>query len=232
MTTPSAPLQPRMVWYMYRAFVGIGVICTFIIAAVFLYTQPIIRDKQEAALQQSVLSVLGGAENKRDLVWRDGSLVLTTEGLATDGMDEKSARVYAGYDRQDRAVGYAITANGMGYQDNISVLYGYDPKADVIIGFHVLSSRETPGLGSKIGTDRKFLANFLKLDVSLNAQGQGLAHAITLSKVGQPKNSWQIDGITGATVSSKAVAKILRDSISRWAPRLKLVKTTTGGDIQ
>ena len=88
-------------------------------------------------------------------------------------------------------------------------------------GFRVLESRETPGLGDKIDVDPGFLANFERLTVELTADLAAILHPIESVKHGEKTESWQIDAITGATVSSVAVAKILRESTAFWAPKLR-----------
>jgi Na+-translocating ferredoxin:NAD+ oxidoreductase subunit G len=48
-------------------------------------------------------------------------------------------------------------------------LYGYNPSTQTVVGFYVLESKETPGLGDKIEKDENFLANFRELSVALSA---------------------------------------------------------------
>jgi len=79
---------------------------------------------------------------------------------------------------------------------------------------------ETPGLGDKIARDPTFLANFKALDAQLNDAGDGLRHAIVTVKHGTKAQAWQIDAISGATISSKAVGRMLNDSAQRLLPRL------------
>ena len=62
---------------------------------------------------------------------------------------------------------------------------------------------------------------FEKLDVKLNSAGDGLANAVVAVKHGEKTNPWQVDGITGATISSVAVSKILNDSGTFWLPRVR-----------
>ena len=47
--------------------------------------------------------------------------------------------------------------------------------------------------------------------MSLTPDG-GLQHAVTVVAAGTRQYAWQIDAITGATVSSRAVARLLNDS--------------------
>jgi electron transport complex protein RnfG len=92
------------------------------------------------------------------------------------------------------------------------------PTEQNIIGMKVLESKETPGLGDKIGKDPTFLANFDKLDARLTEDGTKLQHAFEVVKPGAKKSRWQIDGITGATISSKAMGRLLNKSAPRRLP--------------
>jgi electron transport complex protein RnfG len=76
-------------------------------------------------------------------------------------------------------------------------------------------------LGDKIETDPDFLANFERLAVALTDDLAAIAHPIEFVKKGQKQEPWQIDGITGATISSKAIAGILSGSTAYWIPRIR-----------
>ena len=124
--------------------------------------------------------------------------------------------VFAGYNESGELAGLALGARGMGYQDYIQLLYGYSPEQQAIVGMSVLESRETPGLGDRIQSDPTFVANFEKLDVSVD--GDNLVHPIEFVKAGEKINPWQIDGISGATISSRATADMLHQSTGEWIP--------------
>jgi electron transport complex protein RnfG len=102
----------------------------------------------------------------------------------------------------------------------IKVIYGYAPERESIVGMKVLESKETPGLGDKIMKDPAFLANFEELDVRLTADGSGLAHPIVTVKKGRKVERWEIDGITGATISSKAIGRLLDASAQERVPEV------------
>jgi electron transport complex protein RnfG len=131
------------------------------------------------------------------------------------------AAVHAGYGAEGALVGLAIEAEGMGYQDVIRLLYGYSFADDAVIGIRVLESRETPGLGDRIETDAAFLANFERLDVTLTDELAAVVHPIEAVKPGEKQHPWQVDGITGATISAVAVTDILSRSTARWLPRIR-----------
>jgi len=192
---------PEPAWPLYRALVGTALVCALLIAGAFLGTAPLIERNRAAQLQRAVLQVLPGAVAFQPL--------------------PGAAGVYAGVRANGELVGYAIAASAMGYQDAIEILYGYDPRSQTVVGMQVLSSRETPGLGDRIEHDPAFRANFTSLDVQLAAAGQSLLHPVTLVKPGQKTAPWQVDGISGATISSRAIARMLDESMRRWAPQLR-----------
>jgi electron transport complex protein RnfG len=188
---------------MLRAMVGVGIVCGLLIVTAYQATGPVIARNRAAALERAIFEVLPEARSSR-----------------TVELGDAGERVHAGYDEDGSLVGIAVEAEGMGYQDSIRLLYGYSLDRSAIIGIRVLESRETPGLGDKIETDPVFLANFAALDVTLAASGSELAHPIELVKPGAKEHPWQIDAITGATISSRAIADMLKRSASRWVPLL------------
>ncbi len=198
-------------WPMYRALVGIGMLCGLLIAVAYQGTLPVIERNRAAFLERAVFAVLPDAS-------RRATFTLTADGSLEPATGPAGERVHAGFDDSGRLVGVAVEASGMGYADTISLLYGYAPAREAIVGVRVLASKETPGLGDKIESDADFLANFEALDVGLDATGDALAHPIETVKAGQKTEAWQIDGITGATVSSQAIGNILATSTAAWVP--------------
>lgn len=214
-------------WPLYRALVGVGVVCGLLIVAAYLLTGPAIARNEAAALRQAVFQVLPDAVASAPfLLQEDGSFRPAAEG------DDPRRTVHAGYDAQGGLVGVAIEAQGMGYQDVIRILYGYAPRSQAIVGVRVLASKETPGLGDRIEKDPAFRANFHALDVALGPDGQTLLRPIEVVKNGAKTRPSQIDGITGATISSQAVGAILRRSSADWVPvvyRLQAELAAAGG---
>lgn len=100
--------------------------------------------------------------------------------------------------------GLAIEAVGHGgYGGDIIFMVGLDPRNDKVIGVEIVSHSETPGVGAKVELE------------SFRAQWKGLTldHQVDLIS-----NGGQLDAITGATYSSKAmvegtnqVARLLED---------------------
>lgn len=197
---------------MLRAMVGIGTFCGLLIVLSFEGTLPRIERLQAEALQQAVFKVVPGTDTTRALAWDGAGFIKAEEGM--------TEVVYAGYDKEGKLKGVAIEASGQGYADIIRILYGYDPENQTVIGFYVLESKETPGLGDLIETDENFLSNFKALDVKLNETLTALLNEVVQVDQGTKTNAWEIDGITGATISSRAIAEIINESATIWVPRI------------
>lgn len=200
---------------VYGVVLTIGILCSLGIVAADRWTEPIIARKRAEYRRQAVLAVLPGAV--RSVAFRrssDGTFA------PADAAEANSAELFAGYDAGGRLVGLALETEGQGYQDRIRLLYGYSPDSQAILAIRILESRETPGLGDRVETDPAFQANFGNLDVRVGADGESIANPIVLVGAGQRTNAWEMDGITGATVTSRAVATMLRDSAEARVPEL------------
>ena len=189
---------------------GIGALCGLLIVLTYESTLPRIERLKEEALQEAIFKVIPGAVETKAFVYKNEVFDLTT------GKEEQM--VYAGYDEAGNFKGVAIEASGQGYADIIRILYGYNPDNQEVVGFYVLESKETPGLGDKIEKDPKFLDNFSALDVSLTNDLNAIKNKVNTVKDGTKTNPWEVDGITGATISSRAIGDILGKSTSEWIP--------------
>ena len=182
-----------------------GLLSGLIIVSVYEATLPAIEAYKAKVLREAVFKVLPGVERMQRMVYADGKLV-ASEGSAND-----DDALFAGYAADGALVGYAIPTAGPGFQDIIRVLYGYLPDQRQVSGMEVLESRETPGLGDKIYKDLAFVANFDALAVDPE---------IVAVKKGTKTQPNQVDAITGATISSKAVVRIINEANRRWLDRL------------
>jgi len=214
METQIVQFEPKHKhWPMYRAMVGLGLLCSVIIVSVYQATLPVIRQNKIDLLQRSLYQLFPDAVSFQYYAYANGQFSRLSS-------DVDRASVISSYDSHQMLAGFAIRARGMGYQDVIELLYAYSPVNETITGFRVLDSRETPGLGSRIETDKVFLGNFSALVASLDATGTKLAHSIEVVKNGRKQQPWQIDTITGATISSRAVGRIISTSANHWLPLL------------
>jgi electron transport complex protein RnfG len=177
------------------------------LVGIFLATQPRIERNRAEALQAAIFQVLPGASSRQAWIVEDESLVPFE---SAEGRLPRQEAVYAGYDAEGRLVGWAIPAEGSGFQDTIKLIYGYDPDRERVVGLQVLESRETPGLGDKIVKDESFLADFRDLAVS---------PPVVAVKSGRSRDN-EVDAISGATISSVAVVRIINEANERWLRQL------------
>lgn len=128
-------------------------------------------------------------------------------------LDIKDEQVYRLTDQENKLLGYAFIAAGQGYQGKIKMLSVIDSSLKKLEGIEVLESIETPGLGAKI-QEENFKDQFKGLNVS-----------VTIEYVkGAPQKNNQIAAITGATVSSRAVANILNKKIEELRKAMEINK--------
>ncbi|MCU7799292.1 MAG: RnfABCDGE type electron transport complex subunit G [gamma proteobacterium symbiont of Lucinoma myriamae] len=195
------PSSRRLVMSMAIA----GFISGVIIIAIYVLTFDTIKENKARELREAVFKVLPDLSHMQKLHFQDNKLVI----VKSDGMDDEM--IFSGYDKDDNFVGYAIQGKAPGFQDTVHILFGYLVSNSTITGMQVLDSRETPGLGDKIFKDMDFVNEFVNLPMTKN---------IKAVKKGTKTHDNEIDAITGATISSKVVVKIINQSFNKWSTRL------------
>ena len=115
------------------------------------------------------------------------------------GSTEFTLEPYSGEDANIRSVhkgetGFVIETVTAGYAGDITMLIGVS-KEGAVTGLAVRDMSETPGLGAQALTDWEFLAQFL-------------------NNTGDAEVGTNIDAITGATVTSKAIARSVNSAVA------------------
>lgn len=115
------------------------------------------------------------------------------------GSETFTVEPYAGEDANIRSVhksetGFVIETAAQGYADEIVMLIGVSNEGTVT-GLVVREMQETFGLGAEALTDWEFLAQFLK-------------------NTGDAEIGTNVDGITGATVTSKTIARCVNSAVA------------------
>ena len=182
-----------------------GLVSGVAIIGIYESTLPTITANKARELREAVFKVLPGVSSMQALVYRDGRILAVPEPQKDEPV------VYGGYDEQGDFVGYAMPGAGPGFQDTIALLYGYMPRDKKVVGMEILESRETPGLGDKIYKDADFVAEFS--DLSIEPE-------IVAVKKGTGTLDNHVDAITGATISAKAVVRIINETHVAWAEQL------------
>ncbi len=120
---------------------------------------------------------------------------------------------YIGYKTTEKQniVGYAFVAKGSGYSSEIETMVGVDTTG-TIKGIKIMQQVETPGLGTKIEEVRYGESSPWFQDQFLNRIAEGLA---------VDKDGGKIISVTGATISSRAVANSIKKGLSELEEKVK-----------
>ena len=192
--------EPEPSSFRLIATLGIaGFLSGLVLVSSYLWTKPVIDANKAEAQRQAIFRVLPGTADYETLVLQDGQLEASSE----PGQEV----IFLGRDSTQAFTGFAITGEEPGFSDIVTVIVGYHPADQTIIGYQVLDCKETPGLGDKIIRNEGFLANFSHLVVDPE---------IVLVKNGTRRQPNEVDGITGATISSRTVVNLLNKAMTKW----------------
>ncbi len=113
------------------------------------------------------------------------------------------------------SVGYVIETVTYGYAGEITVLVGVKNDGTVT-GVVVDEAHETPGIGLNILTDHEFLAQFLNKSgtFTIGTTAEDDAFSGATPPAASAGDEIAVDGISGATVSSKAVARCVSSAVA------------------
>jgi electron transport complex protein RnfG len=226
--TPSAPAHAGSSTTSLVSTLGlVSAICGLIIVGTYQATLSAAQANRQLAVERAVFKVLPGAKTVSAWLALPSGEIVPVSGSE---MPAGAVKFHAAFDAAGQLAGIAAEGAAKGYADTVRVMFGYGSACQCIMGIGVVSMRETPGIGDKILTDPAFLANFKALDVTLNTELSALAHEVKVVKHGSKTQPWQIDAISGATVTSRAVGKGINDAaqllLPRLVPKLETLKGT------
>lgn len=162
----------------------VGLLSGASLVLVYRYTKPLITANQKKETEASIFKLFPQAE-KYEKIKR--------------GQEE----IFLVKDKKGKKLGYTFIAKGNGYQGEIKIMVGINLNLKTLLGIEILESQETPGLGQRI-TSNNFRNQFKELKT---------LPEIIYVKGETPDQPNEIEAITGATISSRAVVTILNDKI-------------------
>ncbi len=110
-------------------------------------------------------------------------------------------------------VGYCVESTAAGFGGDLTLMVGYSADG-TIRGVRIVSHSETPGLGARVKDDPAHLGQYT-----------GKSGTLKLNKDG----GTDVDAISGATISSRAVNQAVNQATDVLTKRLA---ATSGGDAQ
>lgn len=176
-----------------------------ILAGWDIYTKPKVAYHREQALKKAIGEVLPAHDIYETRETEAGTLYI---GTLSDS---------------EQPVGIAFMAIGSGFQGQLRIMVGISPDLTQLTGIKVLEQIETPGLGTKIVVDPSNKENVYWFPDQF--KGIQVLPEIVVVKNAKPSTNYEVQGITGATISSIAVTDILNNQIAR----VKAAMASQGG---
>ena len=140
----------------------------------------------------------------RQVVFADAKSFGEAEILA-DGTS-----VVAALDESGNTIGHVVVNSAKGYGGDVSVMTAVNPSGEVLSVAILDVSGETPGLGQNAAKEAFY------------SQFKGKKEGINLLKNGADADKNEIDAVTGATITSRAVTKAVNEALEQF----KTVATT------
>ena len=135
------------------------------------------------------------------------------------GSESFALEPYAGEDANIRSVhkaenGFVVETVTYGYAGDITMLIGVN-KEGRVTGLVIQEAHETFGLGSRALNDHVFLAQFLNGEGNFAvATADADAFSGATGTVEETGDTVDVDGISGATVTSKAIVRCVNSAVA------------------
>lgn len=191
------------VLYMFM----ITLLFTSLVTAVRVFSEERIKTNEKARLQRVILNaldipVVNGSAN-------DDLVRLFEKSVETKVVEDRT--VYAVNDPlTQRPVRYAVKIGGSGFWGPISAIVATDSAIEKILGIEFYRHQETPGLGGRI-TEQWFTDQFAGLPLSYEPDKNNF---FTITPPAAGKRARELDAITGATQTSRAVETFINKEIA------------------
>ena len=120
--------------------------------------------------------------------------------------------------------GIALPVAGKGLWSTVFGYIALEPDLNTVLGIQFYKHGETPGLGGEV-EKQWFTSNFVGKKIR-NNDDEIIGIEVLKGKVDNSKSDaiHQVDGISGATVTSKGVTIFLKDDLKRYEAYLNKVK--------
>lgn len=176
----------KKVIQMLVVLTAIGIISGGVLSQLSNWAKPLIAANKKAATERAIFLV-------------------QPEGKDYSQINTTAAEIYKVVNENNESIGYALAYEGNGFQGNIRLMVGLTNDLKNITALEVLDQVETPGLGTKV-TETPFTSQFNELDTE---------PTVEWVKGVPPSKPNEIQAITGATISSKAIVEIINNGIEK-----------------
>ncbi|MDO9577023.1 MAG: FMN-binding protein [Candidatus Cloacimonadales bacterium] len=153
-------------------------------------------------------------------------MVLRTFGLPTENIEtefnkfisQQAVEGLSYYEAKSDSVllGYCFPISGSGLWGTINALLAVTPDFEKIINIEIVDQNETPGLGGRI-TEKWFKDQFKgKILIDNN-----IIKSFVLIPENEKGKADEVNQITGATASSKAVVDMIYKNVKKYLPPMR-----------
>lgn len=200
---PAVPEVATPSWRLLATLGTAGAVAGALVGLVYTLTIGPVRAHRASTMRGAIAEVLHGPA-RWDTLYLEGDKLV----LRPTGDPAKLPRVFQGYDASGKAIGVAVLAAEPGFTEIVSLIFGFDPESGRLLGMKVLEQKDTPGLGDKIQKDSSFVNQFAGAATPLKGVKR------------RSGSAGEVDVISGATISSRAVVRIINNAVARWRPLL------------
>lgn len=198
---------------------AITLVAGILLGTVYEVTKEPIAKQNELAKQNAYKAVMADADTFEEVEGIDKYTAVDSTFLSDEFSADTITEVVAGI-KDNKIIGFIITVVASdGYAGDIKFSVGISTEGEYL-GTSILSIGETAGLGMRVKTDPKFLAQFNNKKVE----------KFNLVKDGTGESSDdKIDAISGSTVTSKAMTGGINAALAVYKDLLASNVKTVGG---
>ena len=196
---------------MTAVLVAVTVVMGGLLAFVNHITTAPIKEQKEKALTEGIATVMGDTKGK---VVASDTLTRTIDGKPSVFI------IHRIIDNNSSPVGAAVESTVMGFGGDLKVLVGFGTN-NKILGYTVLQSSETPGLGAK--ADKWFQKDGSGCIIGRSLSGNELLKV--------KKDGGDVDAITASTITSRAFLNAINNAYIAYSGN-KRIDGESGPSIQ
>ncbi|HAN17606.1 MAG: NADH:ubiquinone reductase (Na(+)-transporting) subunit C [Bacteroidetes bacterium GWC2_33_15] len=226
--------------YIFLFSSGLVILVAALLSIAAIVLQPFQKKNVEINNKQNILTSVNietTAKTAEELFSKYiiESYVISPSGLKKEGIDaftidmkkelakpveERNLPIFVS--SIDNETQYIIPVYGKGLWGPIWGYVSLNSDLSTIYGANFAHKGETPGLGAEIDK-KEFQAQFIGKQI-FNESGLFVSVSVLKGGTADPYSKYEVDGISGGTITSKGVDAMLKDCLSSYESYFKILK--------
>ncbi|HNX01545.1 MAG TPA: FMN-binding protein [Candidatus Cloacimonadota bacterium] len=217
MDNEKIPIQERKL-YPFFFMVFLTAIFVAILGLLFHSSEQKIKDQEVLAYQTQMVNIFADTLSTVIHVNKEELLSPTKVAQAFSTYYKKSTKplTYYTVEANGMLLGYCFDISGSGLWGTMNGFVGMTPDLNRIVNFTIYQQQETPGLGARV-SESWFKKQFH--DKILRLNGKVLTYSLVPEEA--TPATQEIKQITGATITSSSVSKMLFNEMNRIIPLIE-----------